>query len=161
MGEFVRKYLPRNITVLDVGGADVNGSYKPLIKANGCGYKTLDWVNADYIINGYDWSHVPIFGAVISGQTLEHDPFFWRTLKNISDKLVSPGWAFIIVPSKGKYHAHPYDCYRFYKDADRASAEIMGMELIETVWNTDKSVYKKAPKMSEKYWGDLGMVLKK
>ncbi len=161
MGEFIRKYLPRNITVLDVGGADVNGSYKPLVEANGCIYKTLDHSGADYVVKDYNWLDVPIFGAVISGQTLEHDPYFWKTLENISGCLIAPSWAFIIVPSKGKYHKHPIDCYRFYKDADKVFAEIMGMELIETVWNTDKNVYKQAPNLPEKYWGDLGMVFKK
>ena len=149
MGEFIRKYLPSNITVLDVGGADVNGSYKPLIKANGCVYKTLDFDKADYNVKGYDWGGVPIFGAVISGQTLEHDPYFWITLENISKVVIKPGWVFLIVPSKGKYHKHPIDCYRFYKDCNKAFADIMNMELIETVWNTGE------------YWGDLGMVFKK
>lgn len=159
MGEFVRKYLPAKTSVLDVGGADVNGSYKKIILDNGSTYKTLDWEKADFNVQGYDWSEVPVFDAVISGQTLEHDPFFWKTLKNISR--ITNQWVFIIVPSKGKYHKHPIDCYRFYKDADKAFAEIMGMELIESVWNTEKTIYKKAPNLPEKYWGDLGMVFKK
>ena len=159
MGEFVRKYLPRNQTVLDVGGADVNGNYKPLVTANDCDYKTLDFAGADYVVKDYNWRDVPKFDAVISGQTLEHDPYFWKTLGNISN--IVTGWVFIIVPSKGKYHKHPIDCYRFYKDADKVFADIMEMELIETVWNTEKDIYKQAPNLGEKYWGDLGMVFKK
>ena len=111
-----------------------------------CDYKTLDLSNADYIVKGYSWRNIPKFGCIISGQTLEHDPFFWRTLKNMSKHADA---VIIIVPSKGNYHAFPVDCYRFLKDADDAFAKIMNMQLMETVLNPGGD------------WGDLGMVFKK
>lgn len=139
-----RHYVKPGSSVLDVGGADVNGSYRPIFKD--CEYKTLDWQGADYNVKGYNWTGVPVFDAVISGQTLEHDGRFWITLMNI--KMLKPKVVIIIVPSKGKYHAHPIDCYRFYPDSGKIFAEILEMKMVENVWNQNE------------YWGDLGLVFK-
>jgi hypothetical protein len=115
MSEFIRKYLPYNSKVLDFGGSDINGSYKKIITAQGSVYKTIDFNNADYIVNSYDWKDIPKdFDAVISGQALEHDLFFWVTLKNMKSVVKKYGLIIIIVPSKGEYHKYPEDCYRFY-----------------------------------------------
>lgn len=137
------KHIPDGSHILDVGGADVNGTYKPIFK--NCEYKTLDYENADIIVSDYKWPELT-FDAVISGQMLEHDRYFWKTLDNISK--IIPDVVILIVPSKGKYHAHPVDCYRFYPDCAEVFAEILGMELVEKVWN------------EQEYWGDLGMVFK-
>lgn len=139
--ERFRKYVPAGSSVLDVGGANINGSYKSIFED--CEYKTLDWENADYIVTGYNWD-VPMFDCVITGQMLEHDGYFWRTLENI--KKIVRNKVIIIVPSKGKYHAHPIDCYRFYPDSVKIFSEILGMRIIESVWNQNE------------YWGDLGSV---
>lgn len=135
-----RAYVPAGSSVLDVGGADVNGSYKDLFAD--CTYKTLDWEKADYIVKGYDWD-VPQFDCVISGQTLEHDGRFWLTLENI--KKIVRNTVIIIVPSGGKYHANPVDCYRFYPDSRFIFSEILGMKCLKYDW-------------LKNYWGDLGMV---
>lgn len=145
MGKLFRLYIESGATVLDVGGANINGSYKQIVKDMQCDYKTLDFENADYIVKGYKWD-IPQFDVIISGQTLEHDPFFWRTLRNMAK--TARKYVIIIVPSKGNYHPYPVDCYRFMPDCDKAFAKIMNMKLIETVWNGSGD------------WGDLGMVFK-
>ena len=137
-----RRYVPKGATILDVGGADVNGTYKPIFAD--CNYKTLDWEKADYNVKGYNWNSIPKFDFIISGQMLEHDGYFWRTLENI--KKITRKGVIIIVPSKGHYHAHPIDCYRFMPDCDKIFAELLSMKLIERVYN------------DKEFWGDLGMV---
>jgi hypothetical protein len=146
MGELFREFVPQKSTVLDVGGADINGSYKQIVVDMQCDYKTLDFEDADYIVNGYNWQNIPMFDVIISGQMLEHDPFFWKTLANMSKKAVK--YIIIIVPSKGNYHAYPVDCYRFMPDCAGAFAKIMKMELVKSLWQKDGD------------WGDLGMVFK-
>ncbi len=129
MREFRRKLVARGSRVLDVGGADVNGSYRPIFAD--CEYVTLDRARADVVVNGYDW---PLddqsFDVVISGQCLEHDKFFWLTLKNIARVLRSGGLFLLIVPAQWPIHRYPVDCYRFLPDSIDAIAEWAGMTAI-------------------------------
>jgi SAM-dependent methyltransferase len=161
MKYFVDKHMPQNSIVLDFGGADVNGTYKDIITEHDSTYITLDWDNADYIVKGYDWKDVPKkhFDVVITGQAFEHDSYFWKSLENIKNACKDNGLVIIIVPSKGNYHTHPIDCYRFYPDSAKVFAEILNADILEIVWNSDKS-WKKFNKQDDTDWGDLGMVFK-
>jgi len=144
MGE-LRECIPPKSRVLDVGGADVNGSYRPLFAD--CRYKSLDFQNADIVVDGYDW---PIadgaFDAVISGQALEHDGMFWLTMQNIARVLRKGGHAILIVPSAGPVHRHPVDCYRFLPDSMISLGAWAGLKL-------------KSKKRNDNHpWHDLGAV---
>ena len=132
MERFHDKYCAENgLRVLDVGGADINGTNRPIFKH--CIFESLDYDNADIIVKGYDW---PIadetYDVVISSQTMEHDKFFWLTLTNIARVCKKGGLMCIISPSAGSVHRFPVDCYRFYPDAPAAFAEWMGVELVES-----------------------------
>lgn len=139
MKRFVEKYLPEESVVLDFGGTQTYGSYKDIILENNSIYKTLDWEDSDYIVNGYDWSNVPKknFDALISGQAFEHDSYFWKTLSNIKDVVKEDGLIILIMPSKGGYHKYPIDCYRFYPDSALVFAELMNADIIEVTWNNN------------------------
>jgi SAM-dependent methyltransferase len=134
--------------VLDVGGADVNGSYRPLF--GDCTYTSLDFENADIIVTGYEW---PIddgaFDAVISGQALEHDGMFWVTTRNIARVLRPGGRAILIVPSTGPVHRHPVDCYRFLPDSMKALATWARLKLVSV------------ERLDNSQWRDLGAVFAK
>jgi SAM-dependent methyltransferase len=144
----LRACIPAGASVLDVGGADFNGTYRPLFAD--CKFTSLDFANADVVVTGYDWPLADAsFDAVISGQTFEHDPRFWLTMKNIARVLRPGGHVILIVPSRGPVHKYPIDCYRFYPDSMKALADWAGLTLIKTVWNHDSA------------WHDLGAVFKK
>jgi SAM-dependent methyltransferase len=144
----LRACIPAGARVLDVGGADVNGSYRPLF--GDCTYTSLDYQNADIIVTGYDWPLADeSFDAVISGQTFEHDGWFWVTMQNIARVLKPGGHAIIIAPSAGGVHRHPVDCYRFLPDSMAALARWAGLTLLGTRWD------------SESKWRDLGAVFRK
>ena len=144
----LRAHVPAGAKVLDVGGADVNGSYRPLF--DDCTYTSLDFKNADINVTGYDW---PIdegaFDAVISGQCFEHDPMFWLSMKNIARVLRVGGVAILIVPSTGPVHRHPVDCWRFNPDCMKALANWSGLSLIGTdrsdggAWKDIAGVFRK------------------
>ena len=145
----MRTCIPAGSYVLDVGGAVVNGSYRTLFKD--CKYTSLDFANADIIVKGYDWTMIANeqYDAVISGQTFEHDKFFWLTMKNIARVLKPGGHAIIIAPAAGAVHRHPIDCWRFYPDSMAALAEWSGLELL------GKQLDAESP------WKDLGGVFRK
>lgn len=146
--EQLRVCIPAGSSVLDVGGADVNGSYRALF--TDCQYTSLDYRNADIVVTGYDWPlEDESFDAVISGQALEHDGWFWLTMKNIARVLKRGGHAVIIVPSKGEIHRYPVDCYRFLPDSMSALARWAELKLLGTKWDKDSK------------WRDLGAVFQK
>src|SRR6266545_3768782 len=112
MREMKRKYVVSGSKVLDVGGADVNGSYQKMFRD--CEYVTLDFEGADIIVKDYSWD-LPdeSFDVVVSGQTLEHDKFFWLTARNIARVLRRGGSFLLVVPASWHIHRYPVDCYRF------------------------------------------------
>jgi SAM-dependent methyltransferase len=148
MMQKLRPCIASGSRVLDVGGADVNGSYRPLFAD--CAYTSLDFKNADIVVTGREW---PIedgaFDAVISGQTLEHDEFFWLTMQSIARVLRPGGHAIVIVPSAGAVHRHPVDCYRFLPDSMDALGKWAGLQVLGKSWS------------DEGPWRDLGAVFRK
>lgn len=144
----LRACVPSGSRVLDVGGADVNGSYRPLFPD--CSYTSLDFHGADINVTGYTW---PIgdamFDAVISGQALEHDGQFWLTMTNMARVLRPGGFLILIVPSAGAVHRYPVDCYRFLPDSLKALAAWSGLELVGHKWDLESN------------WRDLGGVFRK
>lgn len=147
MGE-LRTHVPSGARILDVGGANVNGSYKALFPDCPI-YRTLDLKAADIIVTDHEWPlEDACFDAVISGQTFEHDEFFWLTMKNIARVLTPGGIAIVIAPAAGAVHRHPVDCWRFYPDAMRALAKWSGLQLIGT-------------KSNDGPWKDQGGVFRK
>jgi len=126
-----KKYGNKTNTVLDVGGADVNNtdklSYRKIFK----NYTTLDLENADIILQ--DPYKFPIpdnsFDVVISGQMMEHCPFFWLTMEEMVR--VARKHIFLIVPSAGAVHRYPVDCWRFYPDSGQALADYTHVTLLE------------------------------
>lgn len=139
---FFDSYVSDNSVVLDIGGTYDHGNYRDIVLKYNSTYKSLDWSNADYIVEGYDWSGVPdkYFDVVISGQTFEHDPYFWKTLENIKRVIKPNGLVIIIVPSKCAFHQYPMDCYRFYPDSAIVFSEILNADIGKVIWNNEYAV---------------------
>lgn len=149
MEELLKTFIAPGKKVLDVGATNTMWNYGEAVKANGNVYKTLDWgIGADFQVNSYNWDHIPKeeFDVVISGQSLEHDKFFWKTLENIKSILPSGGIAIIILPSCGAIHRYPVDCWRFYPDCAESFSEILDAKILHVHHNTQSE------------WGDLAMV---
>jgi SAM-dependent methyltransferase len=126
---FVKKYLSllpntQNISVVDIGSQDVNGSLRPLVPIN-MKYIGVDFVpgkNVDLILQ--DPYSVPLESnsadAVISSSCFEHSEMFWLTFLEIA-RILKPGGLFYLnVPFNGFFHRYPVDCWRFYPDSGQA-----------------------------------------
>ena len=160
MKRIIDKHLPdtSHRRVLDVGGADVNGSYRPIFDES-VQYETLDRKDASIIVQGYDWPDIGDFDVVISGQTLEHDPKFWLTVKNMSSVTKPGGLIVVIVPSAGPVHRHPVDCYRFLPDSMPVFAEIMEAQLLEVLRDPKRVKWGRAVRPNK--WDDVAGVFSK
>ena len=131
------------ITVLDVGAADVNGSFRQIFNDPKFHYLTADIAAAPGVsIVLEDPYRLPLDDAsvdlVLSGQMLEHCEFFWLSFAEMMRVVKPGGFLFLIAPSAGPIHRHPVDCYRFYPDSFRALAKYANCKLVD-VWMDERA----------------------
>lgn len=126
------------ICVLDVGGANVNGTYADIFSESKYKYQVLDIApgpGVDRVLDDpyrFD-QEAETADLVISGQAFEHVEFFWALFQEMCRVVKKDGFIFLIAPSDGPVHRYPVDCYRFKPDAYAALAKFGGIRLIE-VW---------------------------
>jgi hypothetical protein len=130
------------VSVLDIGGSNYNGSYREVFSHERFAYTVADiseGPSVDLVIQ--DPYRLPIddrsIDIVISGQMLEHCEFFWLSFGEMVRVLRSGGLIFLIAPSAGPEHRFPVDCYRFYPDAFRALARYANCAVID-IWRDDR-----------------------
>lgn len=127
----------RNLTALDVGGADINGSYRPLLEALEIEYTACDISDSDNVdVVQTQPEHLPFedesFDIVVCGQTFEHAPHFDRLFSEMVRVTTLDGVIIVIAPSRGAEHRFPVDCYRFLPDSMASLAHDNHVHLIET-----------------------------
>jgi SAM-dependent methyltransferase len=129
---FLDAYLLPGMTVVDVGGMNVNGSLRPYFESRGIFYISVDQ-EADPSVDVVCPSGQPLpfedgsVDAVVSTSCFEHDPFFWLTFREMCRIVKNHGFVYLNAPSTGPYHGYPGDCWRFYKDAGAALVKWSGM----------------------------------
>ncbi len=121
---------------------------------------TLKRANA-YLVPAHNflWNEIEdeTFDLCISGQTFEHNPFFWVTFSEIA-RILSPGGVMcIIAPGAGPVHRYPYDCWRFYPDSWRSLCLLSGMVLVEDYFETDET----ASLVPGGKWRDCALIARK
>lgn len=126
--KFVKTYVDlskkMDLTVVDIGSYDVNGTMKPLFP--GVRYIGVDQSpgpNVDVVASA---DKVPLDAqtadVVVSSSCFEHDVSFWETFLEMVRIAKPNGYIYICAPSAGPYHGYPGDCWRFYKDSWKALA---------------------------------------
>lgn len=147
------RWLPRSpraqadrIRVLDVGGANLNGSYADVFSDERFEYLAVDMApgpGVDVVLD--DPYRFPFpddsMDVVVCGQVFEHAEFFWRLFDEMARVTHPDGMLFVIAPSAGPIHRHPVDCYRFYPDAMAALARHSGLHLLDC-WLEEKGVWR-------------------
>ena len=125
-----------DLRVLDVGGADYNGSYRPLIERLGYTYTSADISEGNSVdVVMTDPDRLPFddasFDLVICGQTFEHSPRFWVLFAEMVRVCHDDGMIIVAAPSAGPVHRFPVDCYRFLPDSFESIADDHGLVLLE------------------------------
>lgn len=104
--------------VLDVGSADINGTYRPLVEGRGWNYTGLDLAAGENVdVVAADPYRYPFedssFDVVMSGSTAEHVAMPWRWLPELA-RLVRPGGMLCIIShTRWPLHRFPEDYWRF------------------------------------------------
>lgn len=134
------------LIVLDVGGADVNGSYRDILKGPNVQYLAADLQDGPGVAVKMDDPYkLPLGDAsvdlVVSGQMLEHCEFFWLSFAEMMRVLKPDGYLFLIAPSAGGIHRHPVDCYRFHPDAYHALAKYAGCHVVD-LWHDQRGTWR-------------------
>jgi SAM-dependent methyltransferase len=148
---FVQQFLSpekggQPIKILDVGSYDVNGSYRQFFPQPQFDYTGMDMVpgpNVDVVLhNPYDWESFATdsFDVIISGQTFEHNEFFWVTLTEMARVLKKGGVLCIIAPNQVHEHRYPVDCYRFYTDGMVSLARYIQFQVLHAHVNRAPSI---------------------
>ncbi|MGE3142264.1 MAG: methyltransferase domain-containing protein [Hyphomonadaceae bacterium] len=122
------------------------GTYRPLFAPEVFEYVGLDVAagpNVDVVCDSFIMEPFAdqSFDLCVSGQTFEHNPFFWATFAEIARVLTPGGMALIIAPGGGQVHCTPYDCYRFYPDAWIGLCALTGLELVESYFESDQTAF--------------------
>jgi len=121
MAEFVELLNPETkLSILDVGSADVNGTYRHLFECPNWSYSGLDLAagkNVDLVAKGpYDWNLTRQYDVVISGQCLEHVEDVKRWGESVRDAVRNDGIVCVIAPWACNFHRYPIDCWRVMPD---------------------------------------------
>ena len=110
-----------NLTIVDIGALDVNGSLRSVAPADNK-YVGVDFANGrgvDVLIT--DPYKLPFkkdsVDVVVSSSCFEHSEFFWLSFNEIQRILKPSGLLYLNAPSNGPFHKFPVDCYRFYPDS--------------------------------------------
>ncbi|NJK89713.1 MAG: class I SAM-dependent methyltransferase [Myxococcales bacterium] len=128
--------------VLDVGSKRYQGhlTYREAFDIPNVEYTGLDLepgANVDLVpASPYVWNEIQdaSYDLCISGQTFEHNPFFWVTMAEVVRVLKPGGIAVVIAPGRGAVHRYPVDCWRFFPDAWSALCTYVGLEPLETLF---------------------------
>ncbi len=151
-------------SILEIGSKSYEGqpSYRELMDPS-VRYTGLDLEhgkNVDLVPSGaYLWPELAddLFDLCISGQTFEHNPFFWVTACEVARVLKPGGLCCIIAPGAGPVHRYPIDCYRFYPDSWAAMCHLAGLEPLEVYYETDGM----ADLVSGAEWRDTMLIARK
>ncbi len=123
-------YLAPPARVLDVGSRSEHGhdSHRPIFAGfDYVGLDTIEGPNVDFVpADPYCWSEIPTesFDAVVCGQVIEHNPYFWITTAEIARVLRPGGMLCLTAPSSGGVHRFPLDCWRFYPDSGHGDVDV-------------------------------------
>lgn len=122
--KFIDCYVKPDSMLLDLGGADVNGTIKDMVPDT-VTYKVMDIENSpgvDYVLDLNNPYTFPIpdnyFDTIIASSVFEHVEFFWLTFLECH-RVLKPGGALLLsAPANyGAWHRHPVDCWRFMPDS--------------------------------------------
>lgn len=151
---FAQSYGGANKVVVDIGGKNVNGSFRNFFESAGMKYICVDIdedTSVDIVVKPGD--KLPFdngsIDLIVSTSCFEHDPCFWITFKEMTRIIKFGGFIYVNSPSNGPYHCYPGDNYRFYSDAGQAlsywssfqfsNEEVFPVKVVETFHILPKS----------------------
>ena len=144
----LRDQLPsmfKDVDVLDVGSANLNGTYKPFFSQAGCssytGIDVLPFNNVDIVGPVHEYKTDKKYGIVFSASQLEHDMYWRLSLMKFIDLCKSGGMiifsAWALLDHHGTKNDQPLTSLTSSLDNEwNEYYENRSVEDIKTVWTT-------------------------
>ena len=155
---FVEAYGFEGGSAVDIGGRDMGGSLREFFQNKKMKFTSVDidpHESVDVVV--VPGEPLPFadgsFDFAVSTSCFEHDPCFWLTFKEMARVVKVGGYIYVNAPTRGFYHAHPGDNWRFFSDAGQALAYWSGFE---PAWPVE--VVETFHIMSETTWNDFTCV---
>lgn len=136
VGRQVNLYELAEKDVLEVGSRNYNGTVRHLFRGKRyLGIDMDDGPDVDLVAIASD---IPFedesFDVVVTTEMLEHDPYFWLSMKEMSRVLRKDGYMLLTTRGIGfPYHEYPGDYWRFTEDAIRHLFKYAGLLPLEIV----------------------------
>lgn len=123
--------------ILDVGAFNVNGCLRPLFPEQYIGLDMRDGPNVDIVASSHAIPSTDnYFDHVCCVEMLEHDPDFFKSVKEMRRVLRNGGALVLTVPSIS-FPRHDYPCDYWRLTIDGLRLLFIGMHDIRTVEDTD------------------------
>lgn len=115
IGQKVDQYGLVDQFVLEVGSYNVNGTVRDWFTGPYVGIDIRQGPQVDMVASSH---HIPfrdnVFDVVLSCEVLEHDPFFWVSMREVG-RVLKPG-GHLLLTTRGfgfPQHDYPWDLWRF------------------------------------------------
>lgn len=132
-GQLVARHDLSNLSTLEVGSYNVNGSVRQFFAGPYIGVDMREGPGVDKVAPA---SKLPFranrFAVVVSTEMLEHDPTFWLSLAEMG-RVLKPG-GYLILTARGNgmpEHGYPDDYYRFMPNIVPKLLELANCEPVE------------------------------
>lgn len=141
MQEFAGTLPNTPLLIADVGGLDVNGSYRNIFDRTDrpdwkyVGMDLRPGLNVDILLSSSeDYSNVESnkYDVVISGQTLEHVERPWKFIPELVRILKPGGTICVIAPNTWPFHQEPIDCWRIFPHGMAVLFKDAGLMIMST-----------------------------
>lgn len=121
-----------HLDTLEVGSLNVNGTVRGLFTGKYLATDMRDGPGVDLVINAHNLGDLDErFAVAVCCEMLEHDDYFWWTLKELWHVLRTDGHLLLTTRGIGfQLHEYPSDYWRFTKEAIRMLAERNGFSVL-------------------------------
>jgi SAM-dependent methyltransferase len=115
----------QNAQVVEIGSQNVNGGLRDIFQTPHTNFVGLDFVEGHGVDRVLDDPYeIPLTSdsvdVILCSSVLEHCELFWLLFLEMVRVIKPGGLIYINVPSNGKFHRHPVDCWRFYPESGKA-----------------------------------------
>ena len=124
----------RELSVLEIGSMDVNGTIRGCFTGPYVGIDFIDGPSVDVVMNAHDLQFPDNhFDVVACMEMLEHDSAFWITLAEVARVLKSGGHFLMTTRGNGfAEHGHPDDYWRFMRNSGPLIAELASCKVVSS-----------------------------
>lgn len=128
----VDAYGLAELSVLECGSLNVNGTVRPFFTGPYWGIDQQAGPGVDQVISTWDMDYLEEFDVVVTTEMLEHDAYFWVSMQTMAAALKPDGYLLLTTRGIGfQFHEYPADYWRFTEPAIEHLFTASGLTTLE------------------------------